>query len=252
MSRLRVDWAAFRVEQYADECAKRYVAPAFQGDVEAASFLAAALSNAKRGAVALAMWQAKVPQEAFRAYLCSVWLHDHQYVVAAAQTRRRLACMFRYARFELPSALRQVVKVWRGTKHSTFKQARQGYSWTTDRDVACWFAIPVKGMKGSPLVLVAEVTKAEIAFFNDERSESEVVLLKAPRGATVDGDLTDWRRGSHRYESAKNAEQTRKLISFKRVHASVEAVAGAESINRPRQFRQGKALLYQRKISCVL
>jgi hypothetical protein len=44
------------VLQYADPWAVRYVEPAFSGDPEAVLCLAAALSNDKRGAVAVAMW----------------------------------------------------------------------------------------------------------------------------------------------------------------------------------------------------
>ena len=60
------EYMTAHVEQHADEWARRYVRPAFAGDIEAAGHLAIALTNAKRGPVAHCMWQAKVPREAFR------------------------------------------------------------------------------------------------------------------------------------------------------------------------------------------
>ena len=76
---------------------------AFDGDVEAAFSLSCALENHKRGAVAVAMWRAKVKREAFREYFSSVWEHDHRHVIDAAQTRRTLGYMFRYAAFPIPA-----------------------------------------------------------------------------------------------------------------------------------------------------
>jgi hypothetical protein len=115
MSRERpVFWqfAMQAVSQYVDPWAVRYVEPAFSGDPEAALCLAAALSNDKRGAVAVAMWEAKIPRPAFRAYLGGAWNHDHAWVIGAAGTRRRLAAMFRYAAFPLPDA-RVARHIWR-------------------------------------------------------------------------------------------------------------------------------------------
>jgi hypothetical protein len=99
--------------RFAAPWAVRYVGPAFSGNVDAAFHLAAALSNAKRGMVAVAMWDAKVPRPAFRVFLESACDHDHAYVIDAARTRRRLAAMFRYAAFPLPDFNGETVSVWR-------------------------------------------------------------------------------------------------------------------------------------------
>ncbi|MFP6558546.1 hypothetical protein WJ542_09510 [Paraburkholderia sp. B3] len=87
---------------------------AFSGDPNAALELAVALDNPKRGAVAVAMWDAKIPRPAFRKYLEAVWEHDYARVIGAAGTRRRLATMFRYAAFPLPDFMGPTVRVWRG------------------------------------------------------------------------------------------------------------------------------------------
>jgi hypothetical protein len=203
MSRFYRDLVAHRVGTFADEWAKRYVAAAFEGDVAAALSLSVALSNDKRGIVACAMWQAKVPRPAYRAYLASVWLHDHGHVVQAAQTRARLRHMFRYAQFPIPPELPDVVTVWRGTCYGSQDEAKMGYSWTMDRDVACWFAMRFGGANASSVVLRADIPKADVLLVNDERSEREIVFLGGAHIAEVDGDPVDWLMGFERFASTK-------------------------------------------------
>lgn len=184
---------------------------AFDGDVEAAFSLSCDLEKHKLGIVAVAMWRAKVPVEAFRAYFRSVWMHDHRHVIDAAQNRRTLSYMFRYAAFPLPAELPDVVTVWRGTSHLPIKEAKTGHSWTTDRDCACWFAMRLAGNDGSPLVLAADVAKRDIALFTYERSESEAVLIRPP-AARIDGDVRDWTECYQRKQDAMNRDR----------HAAVE------------------------------
>ena len=148
--------------RFADPWAVKYVEPAFSGNPDAAFTLACALGNARRGAVAVAMWDTKVPRPAFRVFLESAWEHDHGYVIDAAGTRRRLAAMFRYAAFPLPDWIEEAVRVWRGTSGVSVNRARTGYSWTLNRDMACWFAMRFHGPARKPLVLVAEVPRGEI------------------------------------------------------------------------------------------
>ena len=185
-----------------------YMEAAFNGDAEAAGRLTVSLSNDKRGAVAVAMWRAKVKREAFREYFSSVWAHDHRYVIDAAQTRRTLGYMFRYAAFPIPVELPDVVTLWRGTCKLTIAEAREGYSWTTDRDTACWFAMRFADINGSPLVLSADVAKSDIALFTNAREESEALLIRPPATVKIDGDVTDWQRRYAAYEAQKNTRQS--------------------------------------------
>lgn len=184
------------------------MAAAFDGDVEAAGTLFSSLKNDVRGQMALAMWKAKVPKVAFREYLQSAWDHDHDRVVDAAKTRRTLTGMFRYAAFPLPDELPERVTLWRGTSRLTPAEAVQGHSWTTDRDVACWFAVRFASRNESALVLSAEVARADIALFHLGRSESEAVLLQPPGVFRVDGCLTDWQQGANRRARAHAAGAT--------------------------------------------
>jgi hypothetical protein len=215
------DLVTWRVEEYADDWAKKYVLPAFQGDAAAASSLSVALSNDKRGEVARAMWQAKVPREAYRAYLASVWEHDHHHVIRAAGTRRRLACMFRYAAFPVPDHVPGTMQVWRGTSGLSLAQALTGYSWTTDRATACWFALRRGSDCGSPLVLTATVSKSQIVYMSNERQENEVVLMKPPGTAKLDSNVADWRAGYEKFERDKQYRQVQVL------NASIAGAPGA-------------------------
>ncbi|MBH1978488.1 MAG: hypothetical protein I8H67_08975 [Comamonadaceae bacterium] len=186
----------------------QYMEAAFNGDIEAAFSLSVALSNDKRGAVAVAMWRAKVRREAFRMYFSSVWEHDHRYVIDAAQTRRTLGYMFRYAAFPIPAELPDVVTLWRGTSKLAIAEAREGHSWTTERDVACWFAMRFADINGSPLVLSADVAKSDIALFTNARKESEALLIRPPAAVKIDGDVTDWQGRCASYEAKKNKRQS--------------------------------------------
>jgi hypothetical protein len=206
MNDLHRELTIFFVEKFSDEWAREYVGPAFRGNPDAAGFLASSLSNAKRGHVAVAMWEAKVPRDAFREYLAAVWTHDHAELIVAAG-KRRLAAMFRYAAFPMPEEINGTVRVWRGTSGITAKQARCGYSWTINRDVACWFAMRFAKQKGNPLVLSAQVTKEEIAFYENDY-EQEVLILTAPKTCEIDGDEEDWIRCASRQQEEIRKENS--------------------------------------------
>lgn len=183
--------------------ATEFVLPAFAGDVEAALGLSVALDNCERGAVAYAMWRAEVPREAYREYFKGAWDHEHRWVIEAAGSRAVLTKMFHYAEFELPNHLPDTVRVWRGTSHLNRKEAQAGYSWTTDRDTACWFAMRGAGQGSRVMVLAADVPKHDIALYHDERNEREAVLLNPP-DAWIDGDMHDWTLAYERFERSKN------------------------------------------------
>jgi hypothetical protein len=179
--------------------AARWLRPTFRGDVDAARDLCAALPSYQRGFVARAMWAAKAPVMAYRAYLGEAWDRDQAEVIAAAETRHRLGFMFRYAAFVLPADVPQQVRVWRGVSGVSFSAAVTGYSWTTCRDVACWFALRYSGPTRLPLVITAKVQKGSIARFNSGRIEREAVLFTPPVAAVTDGLPDDWMQGFQRF-----------------------------------------------------
>jgi hypothetical protein len=94
------------------------------------------------------------------------------------------------AAFSLAAALGNAK---RGTAGVSMRVARAGYSWTLNRDMACWFAMRFSDLRQKPLVLSAEVPRGEIALYGNERGEAEVVLMRAP-AASVDGTSDEWQR----------------------------------------------------------
>lgn len=45
------------------------------------------------------------------------------------------------------------MRVWRGACGVSVNRARTGYSWTLNRDMACWFAVRFASPARTPLVL---------------------------------------------------------------------------------------------------
>jgi hypothetical protein len=193
------------LEKFVEPWAIAHVAPAMAGNIQAAAHLAHAVSNEKRGIVVVEFWKARAPAPAFRELLHEVWLHEHREVIYASRTRRTLRAMFNYARFDT-SQLAQSVRVWRGTCALPFSKAVRGYSWTTDRDVACWFAMRFSDAYKNPLVLTAEIEREMIGAYSNERKEREVVLLTPPRNVVIDGDPNDWQERYDVVSSIREAE----------------------------------------------
>ena len=166
-----------RLERVATSWAAKYVIPTIAGDIESAASLAYGLGNELRGYFAVALWRLKIPVPAFREYFSNVWIHDHREVIEAAESRRNLRAMFVYAEFPIPDHLPEKITVWRGTSFLSIEEASRGYSWTTDMDCACWFAMRFAEKNGNPLVLGADVSKKNILFYSNDRNESEVVIF---------------------------------------------------------------------------
>jgi hypothetical protein len=135
-----------------------------------------------------------MPKVPFREVLGSSWDSSHEFVMNAASSHERLRLMFKYAEFPIPDELPETIQVWRGVSGVSAKNARQGFSWTTDRNVACWFAIRLDDV-GKPLVITAQIPKRDVLYFSNERTENELLLLNPPKKATIDGSVEDWESG---------------------------------------------------------
>lgn len=180
-----------------DRC-KVHLRRAFAGDAGAAARLIYSLPNDSRGSVAVAMWRAKVPSSAFSRFLAEAWMHDHRHLLAATkQSRRTLTAMFRHASFARPS-IGPTVRVWRGGTNVSLPKLARGHSWTTERDIACWFAMRYAAPDRLPIVIQADVPSESVAWFTDERNEAEALLLSSVRGSVVDADELGWAAAFHR------------------------------------------------------
>lgn len=203
----QIRFLCYEVEAKVYPWAVKHVAQAFVGNVAAATSLCAAIDNDQRGLVAVMFWKAKIPVLAYRAFLESAWTDSHAEVIKAATTTRRLRAMFKYAAFDT-SNQPDTVRVWRGTWGIDARTAARGFSWTTDRDLACWFAM--RFSQPSPLVLMAEVRREMIACYTSDRGENEIVLFTPP-AAIIDGTEAEWTERFLAAQSRKEKESARLL-----------------------------------------
>jgi len=170
------------------------IEPAFSGDADAALALSYGHEKRQRGVITRICYEGGMPKVPFREVLGSSWDSSHEFVMNAASSHERLRLMFKYAEFPIPDELPETIQVWRGVSGISAKNARQGFSWTTDRNVACWFAIRLDDV-GKPLVITAQIPKRDVLYFSNERTENELLLLNPPKKATIDGSVEDWESG---------------------------------------------------------
>jgi len=131
----------------------------------------------------------------YRDALDSTWTYNNRAVVGAANDRRQLRAMFRIGKFPAPKHLPEVVDIWRGTCGVTLDWARKGFSWSINRDVACWFAF--RTPRYDPLVIRATVARNALFQPYDWQDEREVICFDCDH-AVVDGDPTDWKVAASR------------------------------------------------------
>ena len=72
--------------------------------------------------------------------------------------------------------LPDVVKVYRGVLAKDGLKGDVGVSWTTDIEVAKFFALRLKSTGGKSYIFEGEIDKDKILFFTNSRYESEVLL----------------------------------------------------------------------------
>jgi len=142
----------------------------------------------------------------FREALDAAWNHDHGWVIDAVKNRRALHSMFKHAQFPVPEEMPEAIEIWRGVSGGTLWLAKRGISWTTNRDVACWFAMRFANTENAPLVLKAIVPKTAVFHLANDRDEYEVVCFDAPN-AEIDGHPQDWREAQHRRRIQQQAKE---------------------------------------------
>lgn len=172
------------------------------------------LPDLDQPAVVLAAYAAELPAEVLRPLLLDAWAQRYELLLNCAFEYRPvgtsvtdlMAAMFSRVRDESTlSHLPETVQVWRGAYALSASAASDGISWTTNRDIACWFAYRSMsrghGVKGSRmLVVTAHVPRTQIAMFIDDRSEAEAVMPCPPIGRIDPGGRTDWLACAKRFE----------------------------------------------------
>ena len=184
------------------EWCHRHIAPTLSGDVEAARSLIFAAPNENRGEVVKALWKHGVSQDVLRAALQDAWDHDYVEVWNAFKSLKSFTRIFRAANFPVEHLATRFT-IWRGGDGDRYDVAI-GFSWTMDRDTACWFALRFD--PPNPLVVTRTVQRRNVLAHFTERDEAEIVVVKV--GATsIDGDVSDWRQGYERWQHKKEEKQ---------------------------------------------
>lgn len=187
---------------------KRLQDGVLRGAPKQALELAASVTPEMRGTLAVSLWQSNVPPSAYRVFLDEVWSKYHGAVIDHVRSRKRLIQMFLHADFSLPTDWPDQITLWHGANKISPLKAAKGYSWTTSKDVACWFAMRFDSDPSTCMVLKTTVSKSQIVYFSDDRSESEVLLIRPPRPKSVamDGNLSAWQQCADRHAAfIKNA-----------------------------------------------
>ena len=173
--------------------ARKYLDRGLSGDSDAAARLVGAAPNEVRGQIAIAAYLLGVPNPGYQTIVDEVWNHDHQYLMHAAKdwdvcVRRVMA----EAEFDV-GHLPDTFVIWRGAGGCSIGEAAKGLSWTTDRDIACWFALR---FGHEPFVVLrATISRDDVIFASTYESE---IIPRADVSAVVDGSESDWREGWER------------------------------------------------------
>jgi hypothetical protein len=159
---------------------------ALRGDVEAAIGLSLT-DNHLRPLVLLCLYSVCRDSAGFKAAFTDIWAHDGHLVFRAIGAPL-LSDMFMVA--GVRPERQGSVTVYRGGQ-GVIDVLRRGWSWTTQRSVAAWFATRYSTID-EPLVVEATVKPSRIVHVCDERDEHEVVIPCGVRGAIVSGTLDEW------------------------------------------------------------
>lgn len=183
---------------------------AIAGDLDAVGWMYWHAHESMRAELMVLVWALGAPVEVQRELLMRVWDHEHHYLknwLSLADAK----AMFTHAAFPVPADVPETLTVYRGGFGTSKRALAAGFSWTTDRDTACFFAMRYQGYDDwhTPMVLKATIRRDEIMLMEPEHREFEVVIFGA-RGSVIDGDVADWQSRCKLYQ----AEEKRRWEQF--------------------------------------
>jgi hypothetical protein len=154
--------------------AAKYVIPAFDGCVDSAANLAVALEPSQRWDMVDLMVYQRVDKPAFREFFASVWI-SLNLRERMPLTRSEVIKFFKYADFSKPTHLPKTFRIYRGTCGISAKKAAKGFSWTTDINIAKFFANRFANC--SPIIISTEILIDDVYLYTNDRKENEIVIL---------------------------------------------------------------------------
>jgi len=174
-----------------------YLPRVVAGDPDAVRCLIFVAQNNQRGKIVAALWKHRVAPEVLRVALADGYDHDHSHVCNAFR-RRSLVAAFRWAKFPTDH-LADEFTIWRGGS-GDLAYLLSGFSWTRDRDIACWFAMRFAGIHPPPRLYRATVKREQVLAHLTGREEDEILI--EPFSVSVvktDGDVAAWKKAAHRH-----------------------------------------------------
>jgi hypothetical protein len=192
--------------------------------VDEAGSMMSTLPNRDRGIAAKGLYKARksIGRDVAFAGMMSSYEHDHQETLAAFGGYAKFSRALRHVAPKHEQ--REPVHAWRGvfiTTSSNHVIAACGVSWTTDRNIAAWFATRLLnvGVSGRPFVFKTYLWPTQIITFWNERNESEVIVdanrfYESPITLDTDGAdlitssepspdaIASWREAARAYRTA--------------------------------------------------
>lgn len=187
-----------------EEPPEKLIQRSMEGDIEAVEELYCHANERDRAELMVQMFVYRAPSETLRTMLMRVWDHEHRHLLQAVGIRM-VKEIFRRADFPPPEGVPDTLTVYRGGFGITQRKLAAGLSWTTDRDIACFFAMRHVIHSGAtdPMLLKATIRRDEIRMMEPDHRESEVVIFGA-RGSAIDGDPSEWADRCRRYMNEKD------------------------------------------------
>ena len=182
-----------------------YIDDALGGDAEAAGALAVTHNNL-RPLVLLCLYATCRNSAGFKSALGDIWAHDGPLLLRAISAPL-LSDMFMVGGTR-PDWVGHVT-VYRGGQGS-IDVVRRGWSWTTQRGVAAWFATQFATVAG--LVVEATIDSSRIVHVCDEREEYEVVIRRGVRQAMISGTPDEWLMEGATWHADATSHQTSMLL----------------------------------------
>ncbi|KLK89850.1 hypothetical protein AA309_28965 [Microvirga vignae] len=158
---------------------------ALAGDANAAAGLCRYLEDEHLVQCMPLLYEASIPSPVFRLILhrALVSSFDFRNTIKAAGSREHFVQWCRYASFEPPNTLPDMVPIHRGTFGCAAADAATGLHWSFSFNMAAWFALRRERRypgEGEPLVVSAWVPEASLVFYSDVAGHQEVIPETAP------------------------------------------------------------------------
>jgi hypothetical protein len=126
------------------------------------------------------------------------------FLFATAGGLKEGLALIEYAEFDIPLFTYPSVRVYRGTAGIMPRASASGVFWSTDRDMACYYAIKQSELgKGDPLVITANMPRDNILMCPRWAKQTEIIAYPIHNNPFIPYSISypveNWREGYERY-----------------------------------------------------